>query len=89
LAAVRAAFGAAADALLACCDPSAPTDVSGLDAGLRAMEARYHDPKSALLAAGADTGLALIDMTQAAAPLQRTAQPFHNSRRRLADGREP
>lgn len=89
MAAVRAASGAAADALRACCDPSAPTDVSGLDAGLRANEARYHDPKPALLAAGVDTRLALIDMTQAAAPLQRTAQLFHNSRRRLADGREP
>jgi phosphate:Na+ symporter len=92
LAAASSAFEAAADALLARCDPTAPTDVSRLDTDLRALEACYEKLKAALLAAGADTRLPLTDMEQAlrrCSALRRAAQQIHKSRRWLADGGTP
>jgi phosphate:Na+ symporter len=81
----EAAFAAAADALLARCDPAGAADMSALDQDLRTMEARYEALKAALLAAGA-TRLALSDMERAlrrCSALRRAAQQLHKSRRRL------
>lgn len=91
LASAAKAFAAASTALLARCDPTAPTDVAGLDADLRTMEARYEDLKADLLAAGADARLGLTEMEQAlrrGSALRRAVQQLHKSRRRLADGEE-
>lgn len=92
LAAAKAAFVAAATALLVHCDPARPPDAAGPDTGLGTMEARYQDLKAALLAAGADARLALAGMEQAlrrASALRRAVQQLHKSRRRLADGENP
>jgi phosphate:Na+ symporter len=91
LAAARADFVAAADTLLARCDPSTPEDTPALDGALHTMEARYEDLKAALLAAGAAARLPLTDMEQAlrhGSALRRAAQQLHKARRRAAD-RDP
>jgi phosphate:Na+ symporter len=85
LAAARADFVAAADRLLARCDPAAPADASALDSALQTMEASYEHLKAALLAAGAGARLPLPDMEQAlrhGSALRRAAQQLHKSRRR-------
>lgn len=85
----RQAFDETAIALLAHCDPALPTGSAGLDADLRAMEARYEELKVDLLAAGADGRIALADMEQALrrfSSLRRACQQVHKARRRLVDG---
>jgi phosphate:Na+ symporter len=92
LALAAAAFVAAADASLARSDPLAPTDVAGMDADLGTMELRYEDLKAALLAAGADARLGLIEMEQAlrrGSALRRAVQQLHKARRRLATAEVP
>lgn len=92
LAKCRQAFDAAANALLARCDPSAPTDSAGAEADLRFLEARYEELKASLLAAGADARIALTDMELALrrySYLRRALQQVHKARRRLADGGTP
>jgi phosphate:Na+ symporter len=92
LATAMAAFVAAADALLAHCEPTGPAPAPGLDAPLGTMEARYQDLKAALLTAGADARLGLSDMERAlrrGSALRRAAQQLHKARRRIAERREP
>ena len=92
LAAAMADFDAAADALLARCDPPAPVAASDLDADLRTLETRYEALKAALLTAGAQTRLPLPDMEQAlrrCSALRRAVQQLHKSRRRQAGGEDP
>ncbi|WP_332743273.1 Na/Pi cotransporter family protein [Hydrogenophaga sp.] len=90
LAAAAKAFVAAADASLVDRDRTQSTDLVRLEADLNAMEAGYEDLKAALLAAGADSRLALTDMERALrriSALRRAVQQLHKSRRRLSEGR--
>lgn len=92
LAEAEAVFVAAASALLAHGDPTAPPNSAGLEADLGTMEARYEDVKAALLAAGADGRLALTRMEQIMrhySALRRAAQQLHKSWRRLASSADP
>lgn len=89
LSGAAAAFVEATNTLLLHCDPTEPSNVASLEANLGTMEARYENLKAELLAAGADTRVALTDMEQALrrySALRRAAQQLYKSRRRLLEG---